>query len=118
MMASETRHDVLTAEFAQILRDAGYTVSLEVDAGSKRVDLFAAKPGTMFTLEVVDTHYSGPLSVEDVTQLVARFADGHKSSKQIRRTISITEEQNQWLDESHVILSALVRDIIREAMKK
>lgn len=73
-------HAKLIEEFTTLLRDAGYKVNLEQVAGNKRVDLYAEKDSFKFTLEVVNTHYSGPLSQNDVTELLVRITKPPQSN--------------------------------------
>ena len=57
----QTPHDKLKNQIANDYRAKGYTVTTEKRIGNRRVDIFAQKDKETLIIEVVDSHYSGPL---------------------------------------------------------
>lgn len=72
---SESRHNKLRDRIAQTFQGQGYDVKTEVQIGHKRVDVVAANDKELLLMEVVDTHYSGPVDERDlnVEQIVVKL---------------------------------------------
>jgi hypothetical protein len=113
----ETRqspHDKLKNQIANDYRAKGYVVTTEKCIGNRRVDIYAENDKESLIIEVVDTHYSGPLDEKLWAQLKVTLANGHGKTTKIlqsfgEETFLILENEAKKRD---IKVQELIRTVI------
>ena len=70
-----SKHNQIKERIAKEYENKGYNVIKEYCIGNRRVDIYAENETEVIIIEIVDTHYSGPLSNKEITELKIRLKE-------------------------------------------
>ena len=92
----QSPHEKIKTQIANDYRAKGYVVTTEKCIGNRRVDIYAENDKEALIIEVVDTHYSGPLNEKLLTQLKVTIANGWTKTGKKRKTTSLSINAKLW----------------------